>query len=135
MIELLQTLHIAHCKVIARSVAHGIVELGHALVEVHEASYCLLNEVEPPHAASDAYHSGVFESNSERFRDVVCSLRCFDRQPARCRVLGWAKAAAEKLQLKQTLLGEVRAWDIPLFVCLLYFFCCLTHSLTHSLNQ
>ena len=59
------------------------------------------------YSASDQYHSGIFESIDERFRDVVCSLRCFDRQPARCRILGWTKQAAKSLNLKNTQLGEV----------------------------
>ena len=59
------------------------------------------------YSASDEYHKGLWESQAHRTRDVVCSLRCFERQPTRCRVLGWTQDAEKSLGLKNSLLGEV----------------------------
>lgn len=51
------------------------------------------------YAASDAYHKGVMEALPARNRPVVCSLRCSDRQPIRCRILEWLRRAAAELKL------------------------------------
>lgn len=59
------------------------------------------------YSSSDQYHNGKLEGLKSRTRDVVCSLRCFDRQPTRCRVLQWTKDAAASLGLQNTMLGEV----------------------------
>ncbi len=71
------------------------------------------------YAASDAYHKGIFEAAAARPRPIVCSLRCSDRQPTRCRVVGWvatlvkamglpvAKSAGNSLS-PGSLVGEVK---------------------------
>lgn len=59
------------------------------------------------YSSSDKYHQGHFEALDDRTREVVCSLRCFDRQPTRCRVLNWVKQAVTDLELKNSVTGEV----------------------------